>query len=282
MGVLIVVGILVLVGLGIWYSWYAKKKRREELAIAAKQLGLQYSADDVFGCLALPFGLLRKGDGRGTENVLWGTWQGLDLREFDYWYYDETTDSEGHTSRSYSHFSCVVTQVQLTAAELSVTRENIFTRFADHVGLRDIEFESEQFNREFNVKSGDRKFANDVLDARMMQWLMETEGGFAFEMNGPYVLTYCKRLRPVELTPLLGVLKGYVDHVPKVAYSYYGDPAKAAELYSGVPQAHGEAQPAGSGQSQPAPPPGAAPAPDLPPPPAGPAPPSSPGGSFLP
>jgi hypothetical protein len=158
MGALIVVGILVLVGLGIWYSWYAKKKRREELAIAAKQLGLQYSAEDVFGCLALPFGLLDKGDGRGTENVLWGAWQGMDLREFDYWYYDETTDSEGHTSRSYSHFSCAVTQTQLTAAPLSVTRENIFTRFADHVGLRDIEFESEQFNREFNVKSGDRKF----------------------------------------------------------------------------------------------------------------------------
>jgi hypothetical protein len=277
MGALIVVGILVLVGLGIWYSWYAKKKRREELAIAAKQLGLQYSAEDVLGCLALPFGLLRKGDGRGTENVLWGTWQGMDLREFDFWYYDETTDSEGHTSRSYSHFSCVATQLQLTAAELSVTRENIFTRFADHVGLRDIEFESEQFNREFNVKSSDKKFANDVLDARMMQWLLQTGDGFAFEMNGPYMLTYCKRLRPTELTPLLGVMKGYIDHVPKVAYSLYGDSAKAAELYSRVPQPEAPAPPQAGQPAQ-----GPATPQDLPPPPSGPVPPATPGGSFQP
>jgi hypothetical protein len=197
----------------------------------------------------------------------------MDLREFDYWYYDETTDSEGHTSRSYSNFSCAVTQTQLTAAELSVTRENIFTRFADHVGLRDIEFESEQFNREFNVKAGDRKFANDLVDARMMQWLLQTDGGFAFEMNGPYVLVYCKRLRPTELTPLLGVMKGFLDHVPKVAYSLYGDPSKAAELYSGAPQP--QVPPA-------APPPAGGPVDLPPPPPSGPVPPASPGGSFQP
>lgn len=30
------------------------------------------------------FALLRRGDGRGTENVLSGTWQGMGVREFDY------------------------------------------------------------------------------------------------------------------------------------------------------------------------------------------------------
>jgi hypothetical protein len=271
MGVaLLVIGIIAVLVLGIWYGWYAKKKRREELAIAAKQLGLQYSPEDVFGCLALPFGLLRRGDGRGTENVLWGTWQGIDLREFDYWYYDETTDSEGHTSRSYSHFSCVVTQVPLQSPGLSVTKENIFTRFADHVGLRDIEFESEEFNRAFNVKSSDKKFANDVIDARMMQWLLQSAEGYAFDMNGPWVLAFCKRRRPVELTPLLGTLKSYVEHVPKVAYSLHGDPAKAAELYGG-PQDE-PAMPAG---------PQMPPGPSMPPGPAMPPPPSGPG-SFQP
>jgi type II secretory pathway pseudopilin PulG len=274
MTALIIVGILVLIGLGIWYSWYAKKKRREELAIAAKQLGLQYSQADTFGCLALPFGLFRKGDGRGTENVLWGAWQGIGLREFDYWYYEESTDSEGHTSRSYSYFSCVVTQIPLTASPLSVTKENIFTRFADHVGLRDIEFESERFNREFNVKSKDRKFANDVIDARMMQWLLQSGERYAFEMSGPFVLVYCKRLKPLELTPLLGTLQAYVDHVPRVAYSLYGDPAKAAELYGAPPVAPDPASP--PGQPHPGAPVGQPPG-QLPP-----APPTGPAGTFQP
>jgi hypothetical protein len=80
-------------------------------------------------------------------------------------------------------------------------------------------------------------------------------------MNGPYVLVYCKRLRPAELTPLLGSLKLYLEHVPKVAYSLYGDPARAAQLYGAAPQV-GAVPPEGA-----APPPAAGPI--LPPPPAG-------------
>src|SRR5205823_4229946 len=131
MTALVFVGIAILIGLGIWYSWYAKKKRREELAVAARQLGLDYSSEDTMGCLGLPFDLLRKGDGRGTENVLWGTWQGMGLREFDYWYYEESTDSEGHRSKTYYHFSCAATELPLTAAHLTIAKENVFTRLAD-------------------------------------------------------------------------------------------------------------------------------------------------------
>jgi len=281
---LIIVGIVAALIAAAWYGWWAKKKRRQELALAAQQFGLQYAPVDTFNCLALPFGLLSRGDGRGTENVLWGAWQGMDLREFDYWYYDRTTDSKGQTSKTYYHFSCVVTEIPLTAPDLSVTKENIFTRFADHVGLRDIEFESEDFNREFNVKSRDKKFANDVIDARMMQWLLQSGEGWAFEMNGPYVLVYHKRLRPAELTPLLGAVKMYVDHIPKVAYSLYGDPAKAAQLY-GITSPEQQAAPPTATAPGAAMPPGGTVPPPASGPPVAPPPPgtSSPGsGGFQP
>jgi hypothetical protein len=222
MTALIFVGIAILIGLGIWYSWYAKKKRREELAVAARQLGLEYSAEDTLGCLGLPFDLLKKGDGRGTENVLWGAWQGMDLREFDYWYYEESTDSQGHRSKTYYHFSCAATELPLQGAHLTIGKENVFTRLADHLGFQDIEFELEAFNRAFQVKCKDRKFATDVIDQRMMQWLMEHGAGYGIEMNGPWLLVSCKRVRPTELTPLLGTMQQYVRHVPTVAYSLYG------------------------------------------------------------
>jgi len=222
MEVLLFVGIAILIGLGIWYSWYAKKKRREELAVAARQLHLQYSADDTLGCMALPFDLLKKGDGRGTENLLWGTWQGMDLREFDYWYYEESTDSQGHRSKTYYHFSCAATELPLSGSHLTVGKENLFTRLADHLGFHDIDFELEEFNRAFQVKSKDKKFANDVIDQRMMQWLMQHGEGYGIEMNGPWLLVSHKRVRPTELTPLLGTLQGYVQHVPTVVYSLYG------------------------------------------------------------
>jgi hypothetical protein len=222
---LIIVGVLLFI-VGIAYAgWYFKKKRREELALAASQLGLQYSASDPFHLVSLPFRLFSLGDGRGTENVLWGQWQGIDLKEFDYWYYTESTDSEGRTSRSYHYFSCAVREIPATCAHLTIEREGFMTRLADHLGFHDIEFESEDFNRAFQVKCQDRKFANDVVDARMMQWLLSTQQQghrWGFEMNGPYVMCYTKRLKPLELVPLFGTLREFHEHIPRVMWSLYG------------------------------------------------------------
>jgi hypothetical protein len=224
---LVIVGIVAIVAAVAYAGYYLKKKRRQELALAARQLGLQYSNSDPFSLLALPLRLLSRGDGRGTENVMWGSWQGLDLKEFDYWYYEESTDGKGNRSRSYRYFSCAVTEIPATCAPLTVERESVFTRMADHLGFHDIEFESDEFNRAYQVKCQDRKFANDVIDSRMMQWLLSTGERWAFELSGPYLMCYTKRLKPLELTPLLGGLKEFLGHIPRVAWSLYGTGAPA-------------------------------------------------------
>lgn len=201
---------------------HLKKVRQQELAAVAKRLGMQYAADDPFGLDDLPFHLFSLGDGRGCENVLWGTWKGLDLRLFDYWYYEESTDSEGHTSRSYHRFTCAVTPVPVRCAHLTIGRENLFTRLADHIGFRDIEFESEEFNRAFNVKGEDRKFATDLVDARMMEWLLYAGTEWSFETSGSLVLCATGRLSPAELPRVAGCVKGFLEHIPRVVHELYG------------------------------------------------------------
>jgi hypothetical protein len=219
-GIWIVLLVVAVAG-AAWWSWYSKKKRRDELAFVARQLGLSYAAEDPFGILGEPFELLSRGDGQGVENVLWGAYQGLDVRAFDYWYYTESRDANGHTSRSYSRFNGVIAPVAAACANLTIANENVLTALADHVGLRDIGFESEEFNRTFNVTSPDRKFANDLIDARMMAWLLAQAQGYAFEVVGRQVLVYRRRLGPAEVVSLLGTAKAFVDHVPTVVYSLY-------------------------------------------------------------
>jgi hypothetical protein len=41
------------------------------------------------------------------------------------------------------------------------------------MGYDDIDFESHEFSRAFCVRSSDRKFAYDVCNARMMEFLLE-------------------------------------------------------------------------------------------------------------
>lgn len=203
-------------------SRYLKQQRREALAAIAPQLGLTYSQQDNYGCLSLPFGLLRRGDDQGAENLLYGTWQGLEVREFDYWYEVESTNSEGHrTTRTY-RFSCAVTEVEARLPPLTLGRENVFTRMADSIGLADVEFELEDFNRAFTVKCKDRKFANDLVDPRMMRWLLATDRGFSFEASGGWLMVYSDRRGPAELIPLLGTLKQFREGIPTVVFDLYG------------------------------------------------------------
>ncbi|MGH2590652.1 MAG: hypothetical protein ACRDGW_07635 [Actinomycetota bacterium] len=203
-------------------SLYLKQKRREALAAMAGQLGLTYSKEDNYGCLSLPFGLLRRGDDRGAEDLLHGSWEGMEVREFDYWYEVESTDSNGNRTTSTYRFSCAVTDVEAMLSPLTLGRENVFTRLADSIGLADVEFELEDFNRAFTVKCKDRKFANDFVDQRMMRWLLGTDRGFSFEACGRWLLVYSKRRRPTELIPLLGTLKQFREGIPPVVFDLYG------------------------------------------------------------
>jgi hypothetical protein len=218
---LLFVGGLFLIILFIYLSAASKKRRRMGFIQMARQLNLTYSEEDPFGLLGYPFELFHKGDGRGVENVLHGAWQEIDVVAFDYWYYDESTDSKGGTSRTYHRFDCALVPMPADCPRLTIDRENVFTRLADALSFHDIQFESEEFNRDFTVNCEVPKFANDLIDARMMQWLQATGSGHAYEAIGNRVLVAGLKIDPQAFTELLGVARGFVQHVPKVVPSLY-------------------------------------------------------------
>ena len=219
----LIIPLIVLVAIGgIFLSYYLKKKRREEMATFALQHGLSFSAEDTAGIVGWPFALFGRGDGRGVENVAFGKWKGRHpVTAFDYWYYTESTDSKGHTSRSYQRFSCATLDVAAAFPHLEIAREGLFSRLADRLGMEDIEFESPEFNRRYNVKAGERRFAFEMLDARMLRWLVDFDQGLAFEVAGNKVLAYRKRHGASGMVPLIETLLMFRERVPRVAWSLY-------------------------------------------------------------
>ena len=212
----------ILVFAGAAYMGYlAKKKRRQAFATMAQQLGLSYSAEDPFGLVSEPFALFGKGDGQGVENVMWGTWQAIDLKAFDFWYYERTSDGRGGSTKTYYRFDCAIVPIQAACMRLTITHENVLTRLGNALSFHDIQFESEDFNKAYNVRSADKKFANDLIDARMMQWLMAGGAGFSFEIIGSDVLCYTNKIAPLAIVPLLGTAKAFLEHVPEVVHSLY-------------------------------------------------------------
>lgn len=204
-----------------YYQQQRKLQRQQGIRSLAFGQRLDFSVDDPFDTVSEPFSLFQKGDGRGVENVMWGSWQGLEIRAFDYWYYEESSDSKGHRSKSYYRFDCVITLVGAPCPQLQISEENLFTRLADKLTFRDIEFESEEFDRRFTVKGPDERFATAFCDARMMEWLLRHGDGYGSEVVADRLLCWRKLAAPAEMVHLLGTAKTFREQIPAVVSSLY-------------------------------------------------------------
>ncbi len=232
---IVFVVILTVVAAVAYLSWQARQRRRESLRLFALQHGMEFWAADPVGIpMAYPFHLFRLGDGRGCENVMAGTWHGLPVKEADYWYYTESSDSKGHRSRSYRRFSVVVADLTCDLPPVTVEKENLLTKLTAHLGFHDLDFESEAFNRLYQVKTMDREFAFRLLDARMIRWMESLGGRFGFEVSGSNLLVWSAKRRSTELTPLFGSARMFCDHIPRLVWNEYGSgPARPDAAVAG-------------------------------------------------
>jgi hypothetical protein len=70
---------------------------------------------------------------------------------------------------------------------LQVGREGIGSKILGAVGRKDLQLESEEFNKRFRIECDDNKFAYDGLHPRTMQWMLGDQRfedqPFRFERN---------------------------------------------------------------------------------------------------
>ena len=143
-------------------------------------------------------------------------------RRFDYWYYDESTDAKGGTSSTYYRFDCAIVpdRGRLPASD-DRPGERVLAA-GGRLCFHDIQFESEEFNRRFTVHCEDPKFANDLIDARMMQWLLASASGYGFEVLGqPACSSPGPRSARTAFTGCSGVAAASCSMCPKVVSSLY-------------------------------------------------------------
>ena len=167
------VAVVVIVIIGAIFSAIAQRKRREELFELAQRLSLDFRASQDFG-IPGRFGFLKQlaqGDDRYAANVLSGNYQQNDILAFDYHYATYHTDKNG-THKDDHWFSFFILTMPAVFPDLTIRRENFFTKVAEVFGYQDIKFESAEFSRAFNVRSPDKKFAYDVCNAKMMEYLL--------------------------------------------------------------------------------------------------------------
>jgi len=112
---------------------------------------------------------------------------------------------------------------------LSVGPEGLRTVLADAVALGDQDLELESFNRAFEVRADDRKFANDFLDARMIEFLERNAAGCVLETVGNRIMVARPAGRLPDVESLLTLAFGVAERVPSVVKDL-SPPSPAGEL----------------------------------------------------
>jgi hypothetical protein len=189
--------------------------RRDAFETEARRLGLRFSARNRFDLLDEPFALMRwsrRSYGK-LDNVVWGTWHGLQVRAFEYEFSVMSQDDR-------RELSCAMVAIPGGWPALAIRPESFVTRVAD-VAVPDIAFESEEFNRAFEVRGEDRRFASAFADARMMAWLLSLEPRWGFEIEGQWLLGYRGRVQPWELEGVLETLATLLDKIPQAVSSLF-------------------------------------------------------------
>ena len=233
--------VTMVVGLFMVRSLVVHRGRGPRIERAAASSGMRYSAQDPKSLSSLSFAHLGTAEGTGwtaLDVVIHEGRDGIESYAFDVRSWTEYEVVEGDDGeRSYRRRrhgrvaasarlvrrhrgatrTAAVTPIGLNAPRLVVARENVASKLFSRVTRLDLDVESELFNRSYHVLCDDRAFARALLDARMVDLMVRSEGRISFEFVGPWVLLYTTRLEPELLPGLARYAEEFRAVVPRLA-----------------------------------------------------------------
>ncbi len=187
------------------------KVRRQMWEELADTYGMGFNSKDPFDIPdTYPFALFQKGHSRRAYNCLHGIYESLPVILFDYYY------AIGWGRQTDHYVTALLGRLNIYCPKLVIRPVTVLDRFAGLVGLGEIHFESEEFNRIFNVEGEDKKFAYDICHPEMMELLLQ-KPSLTWELQGHSLLVYSSsigRFDAEEVGVCLDLALGFVARIP--------------------------------------------------------------------
>lgn len=178
--VLLILGAIILVGVFAYLGWKQERDRTAALAVEAVRLGWNFSGslkNRDFDEEHPQFGCFGRGHSRYAHNCMAGRidafGRSLPAEAGDYHYQITSGSGKSRSTRTY-RFSYLLVALPFGPGlpALVVRPEGLFDKIAGAVGFEDIDFESAEFSRRYHVSSDDRRFAYNLIDPRMIEFLL--------------------------------------------------------------------------------------------------------------
>jgi hypothetical protein len=205
---------------------YRYNQRVRLFPVIARRAGLAYSETDPFNSTGVAFPLFETGDGQMVTDVMWRDSDRRDeqsptARVFNFAYFDRRDSGPAGSTKVWHRFSCALAQHNGNWPPIRVAPEGMLDRAFQKLGLPDIEFESEEFNRAFTVQCNDRKFASALIDPQMMEFLLSAARDVTLETKGRFLLARSRPLDPAELPGLLHIAEEFLERIPPTVREVY-------------------------------------------------------------
>ena len=182
-------------------------------------LGLRREAQDPFGLLGYPLALFARGNDPKIEDLVWGTWRGLEVRRFDVSFEHPVAGQAADRPR----FACALAPLGANAPHLVVEPLLFVMRLASEVPMPQMPSGWERLDRTFVMRCEDPAFAGRLIDEPMANWLVDLGEDTGFEVKGSLALLYGPASSAGDLVTVLETLQGFLDRVPPGLLPTQGD-----------------------------------------------------------
>jgi hypothetical protein len=203
-----------LVGLLLWLD--ARKRRvqtaRFQAFADANELAFFPDEHDTHRTFSGfdPFGM---GHAHRSDWVLRGEHGGRPFTSFQYTFKTQS----GKQQKMHTYRICEMRAPMCVPQgdRLLITPEHFGHKIFEAFGGEDIDFESDEFSRQFWVRCKDRRFAYDVIHPQMMEYLLGPGRG-TWQWLDDRLLRYEEgSLDPPHVFPMLTHLGAFVDQLPR-------------------------------------------------------------------
>jgi hypothetical protein len=216
----LIAAVLLIAVIGSIWGAIQARKRQEGLFALSQRLNLGFDPGENYQ-IAGRFEFLKElaqGDNRYATNVLSGNYQQNEILAFDY-HYETYTQTKNGRQTQHHWFSFFILTLPAFFPDLTIRRENFFTKVAEVFGYDDINFESAEFSKTFCVRSPDRKFAYDVCNAQMIEYLLANRDLSVEIENNVLALAFTTRLSPEQIETNLQRLVEIRTRLPEYLFT---------------------------------------------------------------
>jgi hypothetical protein len=201
--------------------------RERALRRVAASQGLRFSDSDPAGIGSVRFPTFARARGVRVSNVLWDRAAGEPAvaRVFDFALFEERDASRdqrdsldgladelfGFDARPRTEVTRVyapprtgaIVRVDAFLPPCSITPAGLMSRTFETMGIPDLDFESDAFNRGWDVRCGDNRFAQLFIDAQLIDLVLGLGEKVGLETFGNYVLFTSRFASPAKAVQLL-------------------------------------------------------------------------------